>query len=194
MSYSPVPVVATGDLWTASNHNTFIRDNFAAGVPALFLAKGDLAVASGVGAAARLPSGADGHVLTADSTQPLGLAWAEAASGLAVAARQGGDAANWLLPGSTNYTPARAILQVGVVSVAISGSSGQYNGQASVTFPLPFISSPLIFFGSNSVSSSGVWTSIHAYSITGAGFSVWVNQGANYTPRQVYWLAVGAVE
>jgi len=30
MSYSPVPTVVTGDTWTASQHNTYIRDNFAA--------------------------------------------------------------------------------------------------------------------------------------------------------------------
>ena len=30
MGYSIVPTVATGDLWTAANHNTYIKDNFAA--------------------------------------------------------------------------------------------------------------------------------------------------------------------
>lgn len=27
MTFTPVPTVATGDIWTASNHNTYIRDN-----------------------------------------------------------------------------------------------------------------------------------------------------------------------
>ena len=30
MAYSVVPLVATGDLWTAANHNTYVRDNMAA--------------------------------------------------------------------------------------------------------------------------------------------------------------------
>jgi len=64
MAYSPVPTVATGDLWTASNHNTYIRDNFAAGVPDIFQAAGDLVYASGADAAARLPIGNTGQILS----------------------------------------------------------------------------------------------------------------------------------
>ena len=30
MAYSVVPLVATGDLWTAANHNTYVRDNMTA--------------------------------------------------------------------------------------------------------------------------------------------------------------------
>ena len=45
--YSAVPAKTVGDLWTAEEHNLYVRDNFAVGVPALFTAKGDLAVASG---------------------------------------------------------------------------------------------------------------------------------------------------
>ena len=29
MAYSAVPLVATGDLWTAANHNTYLRDNMS---------------------------------------------------------------------------------------------------------------------------------------------------------------------
>lgn len=29
MAYSAVPTVATNDIWSASNHNTYIKDNFA---------------------------------------------------------------------------------------------------------------------------------------------------------------------
>jgi len=76
MTYSPVPTVATGDLWTASNHNTYIRDNFAAGVPGLFTTKGDMAVASASQIAARLGIGSNGQVLTPDSGQTLGMKWA----------------------------------------------------------------------------------------------------------------------
>ena len=77
MAYNPVPTVVTGDLWTASNHNTYIRDNFAAGVPGIIQAKGDLAVGSTVRAAGRLPVGANNLMLMADSSQSLGIKWGE---------------------------------------------------------------------------------------------------------------------
>jgi len=74
-AYTPVPTVNTGDLWTAANHNTYIRDNFAAGVPDIFTTKGDLALASGADAAGRLGVGADYTVLGALASETLGLKW-----------------------------------------------------------------------------------------------------------------------
>lgn len=58
MSYTPVPTYVTGDLFTAANANTYWRDNFAAGVPDIFEAAGDLAVGAGENAAVRLAIGA----------------------------------------------------------------------------------------------------------------------------------------
>lgn len=75
MAYNAVPTVATGDPWTAANHNTYIRDNFAAGVPDIFTTKGDLAVASAANAAGRLGVGSNNQVLMADSAQSLGVKW-----------------------------------------------------------------------------------------------------------------------
>jgi hypothetical protein len=46
--------------------------------------KGDLAVGTGANAAARLPVGGDGQVLTADNTQATGVKWAAPASAPAV--------------------------------------------------------------------------------------------------------------
>jgi hypothetical protein len=73
MVYNPVPLVSTGDLWTATNHNTYIKDNFAAGVPDIFTTKGDIAVATGADVAVRMAAGANGLFLMADSAQANGL-------------------------------------------------------------------------------------------------------------------------
>lgn len=75
MAYSTVPTVATGDLWTAANHNTYIRDNFAAGVPDLFTTKGDSAWATAADTAARMGVGANKQLVYADSAATPGVAW-----------------------------------------------------------------------------------------------------------------------
>ena len=75
MSYTPVPTKTTGELWSADDNNTYIRDNFAAGVPDLFTTKGDLAVATGADVAIRLAVGTDGQLLTADSGETCGMKW-----------------------------------------------------------------------------------------------------------------------
>lgn len=101
MAYTAVPTVATNDYWSAAQHNTYIRDNFAAGVPDIFTTKGDLAVATGADVAARLAVGGDGAPLVGDAAQTAGVRWANtnktAASGSAVSVAlytQGTAAAN----------------------------------------------------------------------------------------------------
>jgi hypothetical protein len=101
MAYTPVPTVATNDYWSAAQHNTYVRDNFAAGVPDIFTTKGDLAVATGADVAARLAVGGDGAPLVGDGAQTAGMRWANtnktASSGSAVSVAlytQGTAAAN----------------------------------------------------------------------------------------------------
>lgn len=101
MAYTPVPTVATNDLWTATQHNTYIRDNFAASVPDIFTTKGDIAVATGADVAVRLAVGGEGAVLVADSVQSTGIRWSNtnktAVSGAAISVAlytQGTAAAN----------------------------------------------------------------------------------------------------
>jgi hypothetical protein len=74
MAYTTVPTVTTGDTWTAANHNTYIRDNFAAGLPALVQASGDLFYGNGSQALTRLPIGTYGQVLAVNSAG-TGMEW-----------------------------------------------------------------------------------------------------------------------
>ena len=63
MAYSIVPTAVTGDLWTAANHNTYIKDNFAAAIPGAFTTAGQMAYATGANTGALLNIGTAGQVL-----------------------------------------------------------------------------------------------------------------------------------
>lgn len=73
MSYTVVPTVSTGDVWTASNHNLYIRDNFRAVAPDVVTTKGQLIIGGGADALALLGVGADNTILVDD------ISWIEPA-------------------------------------------------------------------------------------------------------------------
>lgn len=58
MAYTAVPSVLTGDAWSASQHNTYVRDNFAAAWP--YTTAGDMSYATSASAIARIASTAGG--------------------------------------------------------------------------------------------------------------------------------------
>lgn len=74
MAYSALPAKVASDTISLTNYDA-IKGNFEAGVPDIFTTKGDLPVATGVDAAARLAVGANNAELIPDSTQATGLAW-----------------------------------------------------------------------------------------------------------------------
>jgi len=47
MAYTAVPTITTGDVATAAWGNTYIKSNFAAGVPDIFTADGEVAIGTG---------------------------------------------------------------------------------------------------------------------------------------------------
>ena len=76
MAYTAVPTKSPGDTWSASDHNTYVRDNFAAGVPDIFTTKGDIAAATAANAAARVGvASTNGYVLLAASGESAGVKW-----------------------------------------------------------------------------------------------------------------------
>lgn len=76
MAYTNVPTVSVGDLYTADNFNTYLRDNFGAGIPDKFTAKGDIAFGEGADTIGILALGNAGDWLTCDAAETLGVKWA----------------------------------------------------------------------------------------------------------------------
>ena len=109
MSYTAIPTVSDEDWITATWWNTYVRDNFEAGIPAIYTSKGDVAVGSGANAADRLPVGDDGQMLEADSGESLGVKWSwnyVPVGGIIMwAGALGSLPGNWELCDGANGTP-----------------------------------------------------------------------------------------
>lgn len=72
MAFTTVPTVATGDTWSASQHNTYVRDNIAALWP--YATAGDIAYATSSSVLGRIAIGAEGYKLSASASTPT---WVE---------------------------------------------------------------------------------------------------------------------
>jgi len=185
MGYTPLPTLATGDIWTAANHNTYIRDNFAAGVPDLFTTKGDLAAASGANAAGRLAAGADGLHLVADSAQTLGLRWKSLVDG-----RRGGDTSDWSIAGSNSYTPTKVVVQTGAVQwtgAAIVASSVTVSGLTG------FTNKPIVLATSQQPPATTWPVFVSVIVVDNTSFTIYwrFSSGSTLTTVDIYWIAFG---
>lgn len=181
MGYSVVPTVASGDLWTAANHNMYIRDNFAAGVPAVFSAAGDLPYAPAALQTGRIPIGELGEVLKVLNSGIPG--W-----GGPKITRMGQSGSDWGLDGSTVYTPDKILIQMGAFHINDIASQSSKSGY--FLFSPAFAGTPLVFTTLRqsqfevlnlitNVSSSQL--SFLASNSTGSTHSIVVN-----------WLAIGS--
>lgn len=72
--------------------------------------------------------------------------------------RQGGNASDWSIPGTTNYTPGPVRFQAGVVSLALTTDlgGGIYMGEVDVTFPISFSNKPNILLSQFGTYSANV--------------------------------------
>jgi hypothetical protein len=92
MSYNTVPTVSAGDSWSASQHNTYVRDNFAALWP--YTTIGDMSYLSGSGVISRLGIGTAYQLLRSTGTAPT---WDNIATLLANSAMISGQTAEDLI-------------------------------------------------------------------------------------------------
>ena len=67
MAYSTVPLVITGDSWTAGNNNTYVRDNFHAVYPDVFTSAGQIDYGTGSHMGSLLNLGASFQTLKVNS-------------------------------------------------------------------------------------------------------------------------------
>jgi len=73
--YNRIPEVVEGDAWPASAHNLYILGNFATGIPHIFSAKGDIAIATAADEATNLAVGTNGKCLVRDDGEASGVKW-----------------------------------------------------------------------------------------------------------------------
>jgi len=105
--------------------------------------------------------------------------------------RQGGTATDWSVAGTNIYTPAKSIIQCGMITVPTTST---YVGSATLIFPVAFSAKPIIFL---SARSSVVYVYAPDGDITntqctiGTGKDSYVGQAL--TQQTVFWLAIGPV-
>jgi len=118
-------------------------------------AKGDLIAASAADTVARLPVGSNGQVLTADSTQTLGIKWSAAGGGGGMVADTLWDVKGDLAVASAADTGAR--LAVGTNGQVLTADSAQTLG---------------VRWATPTAGSSGAWTLLSTTTLSGAAATI----------------------
>lgn len=103
----------------------------------LIQAKGDLVAGSGAGVVVRVPVGADGTVLTAESGQPGGIAFVASAGGPPSGAAGGDLGGTYPNPSLVSTTNVRAIIDARIP--AALPPTGAASGDLSGSYPAPTV-------------------------------------------------------
>lgn len=173
-----VTEVSPGTPLNASNMNKIeqgikdAHDKLAAGVPAIFAAKGDLVVGSGAGTGERLGVGTNGRILTANSSRPLGVEWANPPTAVPVGGiiMWSGSVANipagWALCDGQNGTP--DLRNRFIIGAGGTYSPGNTGGSATVNLQHSHSQGATGSSGSHSHSQGNTgWGGSHAHSLSG---------------------------
>lgn len=184
MSYATPATKTLGDSVTATEYNA-LGNNFEAGIPAMVAAKGDLIIATGEKAAARLAIGTDGQTLVSDTSQATGRKWAN--SGLVpvggIVIWSGSEAsipANWHICNGADGTPDlmdKFLIGAGsTYSIGDTGGNLSINLQHSHTLTSPSATGGAHTHTQNNTSTDGAHS--HAGGLTVADVDS-VNSGSS---------------
>lgn len=105
-----------------------------------------------------------------------------------VTSRQGGNATDWSVPGTTTYTPTAVRIQCGTADTGITGA-------ISVTFPVAFSNKPVVVFGGGFPNQPTDTAILNLLDIYANSFSVQSmdDAGASLTGVYFSWIAIGPV-
>lgn len=122
--YTPLPVKATLNEWSAEEFSLHIRDNLAVSPAGIVRAKGDLPVSSGANTMSRLPAGSNTQIIESDLAQAEKMknSWAFVPVGGIIlwSGALGSLPSNWQLCDGTNGTP-------NLQNRFVIGAGGAYN-------------------------------------------------------------------
>ena len=77
MAFTTLPTYSTGDVVSAANWNTYVKDNFAAMPPDVFTASGEIFVGEGADTGGLLSPGSTGNFLIVDTAETLGMKYSD---------------------------------------------------------------------------------------------------------------------
>lgn len=103
--------------------------------------------------------------------------------------RQGGDASNWRIHGTTTYTPGNVMMQAGSYNVSFEPGASSF---VTISFPVAFSQTPLMFVSHWTAGLADVKYAIDV--ISASQFQIiYLNQsGSTGYSLTINWLAIGA--
>lgn len=99
--------------------------------------------------------------------------------------RQGGDATDWSVPGTTSYTPTAVRMQSGTITTTGSGIN------FAITFPVAFSAPPVVFIQIDKTGGTVYFARVNGVSATQIFLNLYDNGLTNTSGNVIYWLAIG---